>query len=249
MFNLEYQSPMKLGFLIMHSWLKTNCNCSFVFFLKDTAFQFNIWMKEPLHSTYRYADQYNYTIENELLIMVLQTLCILCRAKLPCNLWEAYSHVGLHWERGKFVELPEDYSWIFSITLWIIGKLCWASSVLGGVLCLWMLETMLEISSQAANEQHNLKKQYHSSSTSWKVAENLLPKWFRNLVPLFQSQRLWNVIFQNPGLPPQQTKVLAKHNSNASVKTSNKTVWGSHRRSIVTSWRVLGETKQLPINK
>jgi hypothetical protein len=39
-----------------------------------------------------------------------------------------------------------------------------------------MLETMLEISSQAANEQHNLKKQYHSSSTSWKVAENLLPK-------------------------------------------------------------------------
>jgi hypothetical protein len=33
------------------------------------------------------------------------------------------------------------------------------------------------------------------------------------------------------------------------VKTSNKTVWGSHRRSIVTSWRVLGETKQLPINK
>lgn len=151
----------------MHCWLKTNCNCSFVFFLKHTAFHFDIWMKEPLHSTYRYADQYNYTIANELLIMVLQTLCILCRAKLPCDLWEAYSHVGLHWERGKFVELPEDYSWIFSTTLWIIGKLCWASSVLGVVLCLWMLETMLENSSQAANEQHNLKKQCHSSSTWW----------------------------------------------------------------------------------
>lgn len=187
MFNLEYQSPMKLGFLIMHSWLKTNCNCSFVFFLKHTAFQFNIWMKEPLHSTYRYADQYNYTIANELLIMVLQTLCILCRAKLPCDLWEAYSHVGLHWERGKFVELPEDYSWIFSITLWIIGKLCWASSVLV-VLCLWMLETMLEISSQAANEQRNLKKQCHSSSTSREVAENLLPKWFRNLVHCLKAR-------------------------------------------------------------
>jgi tetrahydromethanopterin S-methyltransferase subunit C len=70
---------------------QTNCNCSFVFFLKHTALQFNIWIKEPFHSTYRYADQYNYTIANELLIMVLQTLCILCRAKLPCNLWEAYT--------------------------------------------------------------------------------------------------------------------------------------------------------------
>jgi len=67
---------------------------------------------------------------------------------------------------------------------------------------------MLEISSQAASEQHNLKKQCHSSSTSREVAENILPKWFRNLVPLSESQRFWNVIFQTPGLPSEQTKVL-----------------------------------------